>query len=164
MARETIRIIGINPGTRYLGIAILDGSGLLDWRIKTLVGKWSEKKIKKTIEIVSELIDRYAPNVLVIKKLHPSRSSKNLKILSSRIKALAKRYRIQVRSYSIKELENFFLSDEKTNKRSLAEKIVYEYPVLGHELEKEKNHKNHYYLKVFEAVALANMVNNTVVY
>jgi len=155
MNRRPLRIIGINPGTRYLGIAVLDGSELLDWRIKTLTGKWSEEKIKKTIGIVSDLIDRYEPNVLVIKKLHPSRRTENLLRMSNKIKEYARRKGLKVCQYSIKEIEKSFIEGGKLNKRNLIKEVVKRYPELHCALKKEKSHSSPYYIRVFEAVALA---------
>jgi len=158
MIRNTLKILGINPGTRYLGIAVLHDSELLDWRVKTFRGKWTKEKAERILDVIGEHIELYDINRIALKKLHPSRSSKNLKLLVSRIKALANKNRIKVRSYSINMLERFFLVDEKSNKKNLAEKIVSEYPVLIHELEKEKSNRNSYYLRIFEAVALGMMV------
>lgn len=155
MSRKPNRILGINPGTRYLGLAIFDGSNLLDWRVKTIKGKWMKEKADRILDIIREQIKLYDISAIAIKKLHPSRSSKNLKLLVSKMLVLGKKKRIKVRSHSIKELEKTFLGDEKSNKRNLAERIVMEYPVLVHELNKEKSHKNAYHLRVIEAVALA---------
>jgi len=155
MTRRAIKIIGINPGTRYLGIAVLYGQELMDWRIKVLKGKWSKEKMKKAIEIILDVIERYQPNVLSIKKLHASRRSENLLRLANRIKQLSRQEGIKVYQYSINEIEDLFLKGEKHNKRNLAERIASEYPVLIHELGKEKSHKNLYYIRAFEAVALA---------
>jgi Holliday junction resolvasome RuvABC endonuclease subunit len=156
MAREAIRIIGINPGTRYLGIAVLDGSELMDWRIKVLEGKWSEEKLKKTTEILSELFNQYEPNALAIKKLHPSRRTENLLRLSDKIKNFARLKKLKVYQYSIKEIESFFIEDEKLNKQNLIDTIANLYPILHHDLSKERSQKNAYYIRAFEAVALAS--------
>ena len=157
MNRRPLKIIGINPGTRYLGIAVLDGSELLDWRIKALEGKWSGEKIQKAIGIISELLDRYEPNVLAIKKLHLSRRSENLLRLTNKIKDFAQRKKLKVYQYSIKEIENILIEGKKLNKRNLTKVIVSEYPVLLQELQKEKRNKNPYFVRMFEAVALGIM-------
>jgi hypothetical protein len=75
----------------------------------------------------------------------------------TRIKEISKRKGIKVYQYSIKDLEEFFIQDDKLNKKNLAEAIVSENPALFHELQKEKAHKNPYYIRVFEAVALASV-------
>jgi Holliday junction resolvasome RuvABC endonuclease subunit len=155
MNRKPLRIIGINPGTRYLGIAVLDGSELLDWRIKALEGKWSEEKIKKVTEILSELFDQYEPNVLVIKKLHPSRRTENLLRLTNKIKDFVRQKKMKVFKYSIKEIEKLLIEGEKLNKRNLIEAMVKLYPMLHHDLKIEQSHKNRYHVRMFEAVALA---------
>jgi Holliday junction resolvasome RuvABC endonuclease subunit len=155
MAKESQRIIGINPGTRYLGIAVLYGQELMDWRIKTLDGKWSEKKIEKARKILAELIDLYEPNVLVIKKLHPARRTENLLRLTNKIKDFAKKKKLRVYQYSIKEIEKRFSDGEKLNKRNLIEAMVKLYPAIRLDLDKEKSHRNQYYFRVFEALAVA---------
>ncbi len=160
MAREANRILGINPGTRYIGIAVFCDSELLDWRVKTFKGKWTEEKAGRILEMIGEYIELYDINALVIKKLHPARTSKNLKNIVSNIKALARKKRIESKSYSIKEIEHVFLDDEKRNKRNLADKVVVEYPMLIHELNKEKSRKHHYFIRALEAVALGMKVKN----
>ena len=45
MINEPVRIIGINPGTRYLGIAVFIGPEPREWRIKIFNGKWSKEKM-----------------------------------------------------------------------------------------------------------------------
>ena len=156
MIKEVNRIIGINPGTRYLGIATICDHGLLDWRVKTFTDKWSREKANKILDAIKELIELYDINAIVIKKLHPSRSSKNLNYLISLIKAMAKRKRIRIKSYSISELERLFIVDEKFNKKNLAAKIISEYPALIFEKNKEDSNKNSYHQRMIEAVALAS--------
>lgn len=117
-------------------------------------GKWSKKKVDKAIDVISEYIELHGLNTIVLKNLHPCHSSKNLRLLVSRIRYLALRKKIKVYEYSIKELEEFFLTDERHNKKTLAQKLVSDYPALIHELEQEKAHKNPYHLRMFEAVAL----------
>ena len=156
MAKESLKIIGINPGTRYLGIAVLYGQELMDWRIKVLGGKWSEGKKEKAIEIVSAFIARYEPNILAIKKLHPLRRTENLLRLSNWIKKFARRRKISIFQYSIKEIERYFVEDQKLNKRNLIDAIMKLYPMLHHDHKKEQTHKNPYYFRMFEAVALAS--------
>lgn len=160
MTRKYNRILGINPGTRYLGLAIFDGSNLLDWRIKTFIGKWTRAKAYRILDIVREQIELYDISAIAIKKLHPARTSRNLKLLVSKIKVIAKRKKIKVRQYSINELERFYLEGEKHNKRNLAEKIVAEYPMLVYELNKEKSKKHSYYMRVIEGVALGMKIKN----
>jgi Holliday junction resolvasome RuvABC endonuclease subunit len=155
MVKKDLNVIGINPGTRYLGIAIFQNSELLDWRIKTFPGKWTKEKTDKILAIIRQQIEHYDIKKIIIKKLHPSRSSKNLKFLVAKMTALVRRRRIDTQRFSIKELEKTFVGDMKPNKQNLAESIVRQYPALVPELNKEKSSKNSYHLRMIEAVALA---------
>ena len=156
MPQKEIKIIGVNPGTRYLGIAVLYGPELMDWRIKVLKEKWSKEKIEKALGIISEFMERYQPDVLAIKKLHPSRRSKNLFMLTNKIKEFLNCKKLKIYQYSIKEIESFFIEGGKLNKRNLIGAMVNLYPILHHDLSKERNNRNPYYFRMFEAVALAS--------
>jgi Holliday junction resolvasome RuvABC endonuclease subunit len=156
---KTIKIIGINPGTRYMGFAVFHGSELRDWGIKNIEGRWSKDKLRKAMVIISDMIGQNESNIISIKRLHPSRSPHNLNQLVAKIKELSKRKRLKIYQYSIDDLKAFFHS-ERINKRQLAEMVTSDYPVLHYELEKEKAIINPYYVRMFEAVALGSICLN----
>jgi len=152
-------ILAINPGTRYLGLAVFDGNELLEWRIKVIKGRWSTKKSKKALAIFDAAIDRYRPRHLAVKELNPARSSSGLNSLATQIKKLALADSMTVHQYPLKVLEASFC-EEKRNKRTLAEAIAANYPELYCELQIEKSRKNPYHMHMFEAVALGAMCAN----
>lgn len=154
MPQKSIKIMGINPGSKYLGIAAFNGSDLKYWGIKTLKGKWSKEKIKKAREMISGLFSRYDIEVLAIKKLHKSRSSPDLNKLVAKIKIFSEGKGLRVYEYSIKDLEKFFSAEKKINKKRMAELVASQYPFLFHPLENERRNKNPYSIRMFEAIAL----------
>lgn len=154
MPKKPITILGINPGAKYLGIAVFRGPELRDWRIKVTKGTWSEEKYRKIIEILSEFIEQYRPDILSVKRLNPSRSSAELDRLVQKIIALSEKKGLRVYRYGIKELEAFFYTERKRNKMKMAEIIASEYPALHRELDLERCNKNPYHLRMFEAIAL----------
>jgi Holliday junction resolvasome RuvABC endonuclease subunit len=160
MPEKPVTILGINPGTRYLGIAIFRGSTLLDWKVIVLKGKWSSGKLAKARNIILTLIHRFEPRVLAVKKLSLCRSSKNLNGLICEIEKVSSRNGLQIERYSIDETKAFY-SPEKINKKKMAEIIASEYPDLFFELNREKSCKNPYYIRMFEAVALGAMAAQT---
>lgn len=156
MFKKTYTVLGINPGATYIGIAVMHGSELREWRVKAVKGAWSEEKMGKGMAVISECIRRYEPDAVALKQLHSSRSSGQLDAFVAAIGAYCKRKRIRLCRYSIKELEAYFSIDGNIgNKRTLAEMIAADYPVLFHELYREKSRKNPYHIRMFEAVALA---------
>lgn len=154
MPKKLHKILAINPGSKYVGIAVFAGHELIDWRVRVIKGKWSATKLQRIILLVHSFIDRYQPDVLAIKRLHRSRGSANLKQLVSRIKQLSKRKRLRIYQFSIKELENFFSPQQRINKAELAAILTSRYPELLSEFNKEQSNKNRYHIRMFEAVAL----------
>ena len=167
---KPITILGINPGARYLGIAIFHGAELRDWSVKVIKGEWSKEKMEKIRDIVSDLIEQHQPDVLAIKKLHPSRSSKELDKLVDEIKMLAEARKMPVYEFPIKFVEAFISPIKKIDKWKLAALMVEKYSMLFKEWEKEnekrrkeiekgngeeKYIKYGYYMRMFEAVFVA---------
>ena len=154
MARKPITVLGINPGAKYIGTAVFHNADLRDWRMKAISAKWSDGKMKMIQEIIVELVIKHQPGVVALKSLHPSRKSPELGQLTEWIKLFSEKRGIQVYQYSIRDLKEFYSPTERINKRELAERVGIEYPALFHELNRERSHKNKYFIRMFEAVAL----------
>lgn len=162
MPKNPLKILAINPGTKYLGIAVFQNNDLRDWAIKVIPGKWSMEKLIKIQAVMSELFSQHHPDTIALKSLDPSRRSGNLESLVTEIQTMAKKKGIAVHEYSIEDLKRFYSPEERINKRMLAELVAAEYPDLFHELERElkiepvsgKKHLKKYYGRMFEAAAL----------
>ena len=154
--KEEHKIIAINPGWRCLGIAVFDGYQLEEWRLKSLPVKGAKRKQEKAMDILAGFIERYDPNLLAIKKLHPSRSSANLKHLTADITTFCQKQGMTVFFHSIKEMENAF-SANRISKKELARLVTHEYPELASEMKREERNRNPYFVRLFEAVALGHV-------
>lgn len=150
------RILSIIPGTRYIGIAILDGTNLKEWYVKQVKGSSITERIGKVKSFCRDIILQYEINAFVIKKLHHARSSSNLLKMVATLKTLAQRMNICVVEFSIDQIKHFFV-EGKSNKKKLAEEVATRYPFLFHELEHEGKNKNRYFTRMFEAVALGTV-------
>ncbi len=157
MHKKPKTIIGINQGTRSLGISVFKGIDIRDWRIKIFQEKWSKKKMERIMSMVSALIEKYKPDVIALKKLHPSRVSRPLNRITDQILEYSEINNIKVYKYSIKEMENYFSPDKRISKENMAEIVVSKYPELFHELKKENKNYNAYYIRMFEGVALGSI-------
>ena len=154
MEKKTIKILGIDPGTRLVGIAIMSGSTLREWRVKTFYDKFTASKVKRILSTLSKICELHQITEIAIKT--PSlKSSANLKKIIAGIKEIAKRKKIKLYQYSTKEIKSFFSS---INKKELAEILSQQNPFLISELEKEKANRNKYYEKMFVAIGLAQML------
>lgn len=154
MREREIRILAVNPGSRYLGIAVFHSTELVDWGVRSMRENLSSRKSGRIKSILTEIAETQGINCLAIKRLHPARSSKYLKELAHLLRRWAIGKRLVVREYDVKEIEGFLLPSEKGNKRRLMEEIAVRYPFLYQELERERQNRNPYLVRMFEAVAL----------
>jgi Holliday junction resolvasome RuvABC endonuclease subunit len=153
MPRKEINILAVNPGTKYIGLAVFQGSDLIYWGIKALKGKWSKMKMDKIKANLLNLIDRYDITMLVLKKLNQSRSSRNLNGLVGAVERLAKKKRLNISLYQLGDIKKVLAEDGKINKMDVARFVVIRYPFLSSQLERERGNKHSYFTRMFEAIA-----------
>lgn len=150
-------ILGISPGTNTMGIALIKGNQLIDWRIKVFDKNWSHEKLDKIINVLHQIIIKHNVSVLAIKVVHPNRSSDGLNQLISAITSLSKSKEVTLFICSVWDVKTHCLKDGKTNDEKVVEYVFQKYPELHREYQKEINSKNPYYVKGFEAIAIAHM-------
>ena len=154
MSNKLYKILAINPGSRYIGIAVFYGNVLQDWQIKNVPYLPEKRRLAKIKNIVLRLIERYEPDIVVLRRLNPFKSPIHLKRIANLIEKLACQKKIRIRKYSIKQVTDLIISDKPKNKARLAEVLANRYPDLMLEFKKEILNKNHYHIRMFEAVAL----------
>lgn len=161
MDAKTKIILGINQGTRYMGLAVISGTVLRDWKVKTMKGRWSRAKLRHAVGMIQRIIDHYQPTAIALKRLNPCRSSRILQTLTANIHKITRTRHIKTFQFSIFELRRHHSGKQTVrNKKQLAEILASHYPDLYFELEKEKRNRNPYYMRMFEAVALAAILND----
>jgi len=153
MPRKEINILAVNPGTKYLGLAVFQGSDLVYWGIKVLKGKWSREKMRRAEKILSDLIDQHDITMLTVKRLHSSRSSRNLNCLVTSIERLVKNKGLRLRLYALSDLQKFLAPNMRVNKLDMAGLVAARYRFLIPHLEGERKHRHPYFVRMFEAIA-----------
>ncbi|HTY11517.1 MAG TPA: hypothetical protein VMF88_10635 [Bacteroidota bacterium] len=150
MQKDQLNILAINPGSRYLGIAIFVGDELRDWAVKLA-------RRENIREMISEYINQYGVHVVAFKKFHPSRSSRDLRMIISLMQEVAKKAGLALREYSIGEVEEALLPEKRKNKQLLMQEVVARYPFLSNELQREAKNKNPYLIRMFETVGIGKV-------
>lgn len=154
MTGKEVRILAINPGSRYVGIAIFRGQELIEWAVRSSRPAAENLRVKNLGSFLEYIVQRHGIDRLVLKGLHHARSSRELDLLVAKIREWASERDIPVHEFSINEIEASLLSEERGNKRALMETVAAYYPFLYPELDEEKRNKNPYRVRMFEAVAL----------
>ncbi len=157
MQKSSLSLLSINPGSRYFGIAVFIDSDLREWAVMSIGGNRIQEKVQKIKSILAYLIAQFNLNTVVLKKLHSSRTSRNLDCLVAEIKKAVREHGLGVDEYTYEEVKASFGGREKMNKRRLMEEMAKKYTFLSLELEREENHRSPYLIRMFEAIALGSM-------
>lgn len=147
MRNKDRNILAVNPGSRYLGLAVFLGTELRDWAVKVV----EREKIEN---LISEYSRRYRITVFALKDIHPSRSSMTLREIVASIKSFAKAHGGCLYQYSINDVKGKVLMDQRKNKNHLMDEMASRYPFLLQEIEREESNKNPYLVRMFEAVSI----------
>lgn len=153
MEKQRMKTIAVSPGGTHAGLAVFHDADLHDWQVRSLGrAAWIDRK-KRMIELVTKTASFHGADILVMKSLHPSRSSQQLRFLVEKMKKIAGDGGIQIREYSISQMKAAF-GPGCRNKLDLMESVAARYPFLYRELEREKKTKKNHFTRMFEAVAL----------
>ena len=150
MAGNTI--LGISPGTRYIGVAVLRNGDLHDWKVKSCKGTWSDEKLEKAVRYIEKLIISHVISHIACKVPHDSRSSHGVNAIIEKIKEVALEYKIKFELYTIDDLKNLFKM-HFANRYILSEHVTRRYPELTSIFLRERKNKHKYHIRVFEALA-----------
>lgn len=152
---DGMALLGISPGTRVIGLAVIHKGELVEWKVKTFKEMWSKCKRMVILRTIDRLCEYHRIQVIAIKKIDPLRSSPQLDALVAAIIRQSGRHRIKVRQYSLSDLDYNQRSGKQRTKDGLSEHVVEKHPELRKKYIRERNNRTEYYTKMFEAIAIA---------
>lgn len=138
--------MGISPGTKAIGIVILN-DGMLDlWSIH--IGN------DAALAAAASLMDKYNVTDIAVLKGHTHTGYPRQKQLVADVKSLAAAEKVRVQSYSTYDIRRL-IPDNPKNKTILFGRLTETFPELSAHYHKYRRERNAYWSKLFEAVACA---------
>ncbi len=156
MSKKLPRILAIDPGTRQMGIVVLQGNDLLYYSVKDFKRKRpADELIKATRETLLRLIQDYEPDVLAYEKSFyvQSRNSALLQVQEAEIKRLAEFRGLTVVGYAPSQARKLLCGDGHASKAQIADLLVRRFPELRRH--RRRHGYPRYWLHMFDAVAVA---------
>jgi len=149
---EELRVLAIDPSTRGLGYAILEGPHrLLDWGVKQA----PDDKNAECVRIVKELIEQYRPHVLVLENVEGSDSRRRTRVreLLQAIRETARQKGVKVMEETPERVRTAFTP----KKDMIAAALAGRFPELASRLPKPRTltMPEHSAMPVFDATAFA---------
>lgn len=149
-------ILSIDPGTRELGFAVLQGETLLYYGVKTVTNRKAPSHVLETITtFIRGLIEKYEPSMIAIEKMFiTQKNSALLYVAAEQIKAVAGEGKIPIWEQSPAAIRKRLCRTGRATKREVAKIISNLYPELARYYNRTKHWEIEYYANLFDAVAV----------
>jgi len=154
------RILAIDPGTKYMGVAFLDNGALIYSGVKVIRNRRSPHEIIQTCrKIILRLISDYRPQALVVEKTFfaNNRNSALLNVLFDEIKNIGKRKNLPVICFAPSTMKKTICGNGLATKEEVARVVIARYPELKVYLTQDRKWKERFHQNMFDAVALGMM-------
>ncbi len=160
MSKNKERILAIDPGTRHMGVALLEDGQLVYQGVEIIKKqKAPHETLKEGRKVVLRLINDLKPDVLVFEKTFfaNNRNTALLNVFADEIKAIGRRKGLQVICFAPSTLKKFTCGNGRASKFQVATVIVSKFPELKVYLTQDRAWKERFHQNMFDAVALAVM-------
>jgi crossover junction endodeoxyribonuclease RuvC len=156
--KSSDKILSIDPGTREMGVAFLDGGKLIYHGVKVIRKKRSpHERLQAAREIVLRLIQDFRPQLLVVEKTFfaRNRNTSLLNVFADEIVAIGRRKGLTVRAIAPSTMKKAICGNGHASKEEVAGVVVAKYPELKVYLTQDRKWKERFHQNMFDAVALA---------
>ena len=149
-------ILGLSLNSRTIGMAVVSGGTLIDYKIKLLKERWSNQKLERIISCINLYIQEYAVEKVSLLLPHRHYTNPETKILLEKIKGHCRKAKLPICYYKAKDLHTLH-EHTRAKKKALMQALSTLYPELSLAQKKELANKKRYYCKLFEAVGAATL-------
>jgi hypothetical protein len=154
---NTDTILGIDPGTRFVGIAVLRNGTLVHYQIRSFQGPWTYKKLKAIILLLGATVARYGVTKIVVKVPDVFPTSPGYNQLIGAFNVFCRSKGLRPCYYSFSDITERHCASSEQSRGALIQVIVRKHPELIPEYKKEQDNENAHYHKLFYAVAATHM-------
>ncbi len=155
--KKNNRVLAIDPGTHYIGVAVLDGTKLAYYGVKTLLRKKSpHDTLTEGSKVIRELIEDFKPAILAVEKTFfaNNRNSEPLNLFADEIAEIGRRERLRVMEIAANTVRKKICGKGTASKNDMAHEICRRFPELVPYFTSDRRWKEEYYRNMFDAVAL----------
>lgn len=151
------KILAIDPGTREMGIALLENGELVYHGVTTIKKLASpHDRLRLARRIILRLFSDFRPTIVVVEKtfFRHNRNAALLNVLFDEIRAIGRRRGLLVKSLGHSTVKKVVCGNGGANKEEVARAMVCRFPQLKVYLTQDRKWKERYHQNMFDAVAL----------
>lgn len=153
------RVLGVDPGCRYLGSAVMEGRELIHHAVDDVAGDTGEATIRRAELVVGRLVDAYEPELIVVERAFFSRGPQAplLRRVTDAVLAIGVRRSVRTHSVAPSSLKKHATGDGHASKAEVSKALCRHHPELRLYLGASRKWKARVHSNRFDAIALARM-------
>lgn len=166
MQKCKTRILAIDPGTRLMGVALLNNGKLVYHAVKVIAkGRSPQETLQRAKGAILRLIDDFEPEIIAAEKTFFSRNRNTalLNVLFDEIRAIARRKQLAFVSFAPSGVKKFTCGNGWASKKEVATVVVAKFPELKVFLTQDRAWKERFHQNMFDAVAVGMMAATSIV-
>lgn len=151
------RILAIDPGTKYMGVALIDKGALIYGGVKEIKNRKSpHENLRACRKAILRMIQDFRPNIIAVEKTFfaNNRNSALLNVLTDEIKNIGKRKGLTVVAFAPSTIKKTICSNGHASKEEVAKAVIAKFPELKVFLTQDRKWKERYHKNMFDAVAI----------
>jgi hypothetical protein len=149
--------LGISTNTRLLGLAIIKENALVDYSIHLHKSSWSPSKANLILANLEPCVRQYCIKKVILSIPNVYHQTDQFRQLIYRIREYFEAKSIPIIAQTPEAFDSIYPPGQKKSKKELMKILTLRFPQLTYCYQKEMRNKNKYYIKLFEAVAMASL-------
>ena len=159
------RILAIDPGTRHLGVALLENGQPKYHGVKTIKNRTSaEAVLREGRRLLRGLIRDWRPTLLAVEKTFfgQSRNVALLNVLADEIVVIGRACKIPVVRIAPTSIRKQLCGNGRASKEDVKRLIIARFPEFKVYATQDRKWKDDYHRNMFDAMALGLVVHGTI--
>ena len=155
--RPRTRTLALDPGTRFMGVAVFELEDLLYHGVVTLRGASDAERLKEGAAAVERMVRDFRPGLLALEEtfVTGTRNAALLRLLISEIRLVAGRQGIRAVGLAPATVKKAVTGDGRAGKGQVARVGIERYPELSpYLLVRDSKWKRRFHSNMFDAVAV----------
>lgn len=149
--------LGISTNTRLLGLAVIKENALVDYSIHLHKSSWSPSKANLILANLEPCVRKYCIKKVILSIPYAHHQTEEFRYLIYAIREYFEAKGIPIIAETPEAFNTLYPPYQKKTKKALMKALTLKFPQLTYCYQKELRNKNRYYIKVFEAVAVASI-------
>jgi Holliday junction resolvasome RuvABC endonuclease subunit len=155
--KPKLRILAIDPGTRHIGVAVLQGSDLVYHGVLTMPYRRTPEVIRRNTRVLlRQLLSDFRPTILAVEEnsIGSDRTGSLLHVVVSEVRRIGRHERIEVMTRTASTVKKSVTGNGHASKADVARACARCYPQLKAYLRQSAKWRARYHGNMFDAVAL----------